>query len=116
MVDRIAQLVVLGTGTSLSPAADLLGYDFVAVAMSGGWAAADITFQTSRDGIQFHDVYDDAPTPVEVALGAGAFSWVQIPSTLFRQFGRFVKIRSGTSGTPVTQFDNRRLYAIGRSD
>lgn len=114
MADRIALPVTIANGTSVSGAVDLLGYDFIAVALPAAWTAADLTFQTSADNVQYRNVYDGAATPAEITVGADADLWVQIPDTIFRQFGRFVRIRSGTSALAVNQGAERTLYVIGR--
>ena len=86
-------------GGSLSGAVDLGGRKLVAIVMPAAWDAADLTFQASPDGVNYFDVYDgSAERTVEVAadyysaLAIG--DWVGI---------RWLKVRSGTSGTPVAQ-------------
>lgn len=96
-------------GGSLSGEVDLNGHQIVAIYMPGTWQAANITFTASNvSGGTFYDVYDSAGNELTVTASASR-TIVDIPELAPL---RFIKVRSGTSGTPVTQGANRNIILI----
>jgi hypothetical protein len=71
--------------------------------MPGGWVSADLTFQTSSDGIMFNDVFDPAGNEITYAVQAGT-GVVGMRLTI-----GFVKIRSGSRDDPVPQPELREF-------
>lgn len=68
--------------------------------MPASWTAAPFTFQSSTDGVTYNDVYDAAGNELDLFLNAPAYNGVRqydIPGSVF------LKVRSGTTGTPVDQ-------------
>lgn len=101
-----AQTVTITNGTSLSGAVDLTTQRLHRIVMSAGWTAANITFQASYDGTNFNDLYD---TSGEVTVTtAAANRSIVVDQSVFYGI-RYLKIRSGTSGTPVNQTADRAL-------
>lgn len=93
---------------SLSGAVDLGGRKLVAIDMPSSWTAASLTFQASVDGVTYDDLYDGA-TERALTVAASRYlafniaDWVSV---------RFLKIRSGTAGTPVNQAAARTLTLV----
>ncbi len=71
-----------------------------------GWTAAVITFQVSHDGVTFRDLYDEDAAEVNCSTFSTA-RVLQLPAQL--EGAAFLKIRSGTTGTPVNQGAARTL-------
>lgn len=114
MINRTKAAVTIAASASLSDAADLLGYDLVAIHFPAAWTAASITFQGSEDGITYGNIYDSAGTEVAYA-GAAADRVVLVNTAHLGQFPRFVKVRSGTAGVPVVQVAAAIITLIGRT-
>jgi hypothetical protein len=75
--------------------------------MPAAWTTAAITLQASdASGGTFRDVYDNAGT--EESITAAASQYISLYPDTFAGV-RFIKIRSGTSATPVTQAAARTL-------
>jgi hypothetical protein len=96
--------VIIANGQSLSGAADLREGYVVEIVMPGAWTAADLTFQVSDDNSTFKDVYDTAG---ELAITtADVNRRIKLsPDDLLGAC--YLKVRSGTSGTPVAQAAER---------
>lgn len=96
----------IANGQSLSGAVDLGGRVVAGIVMPDTWTAAGLTLQASVDGVTYADVYDSGGDEVEIAADAAVF--IALDPSLFAGM-RFLKIRSGTSGTPVNQGGARIL-------
>lgn len=97
----------IASGESLSGEIRLPeGFFLTGVQTPSAWTttASGCTFQVSVDGTTYTDAYDETGT--EITFQAAASRWIRLP-----ELGalRFVKIRSGTSGTPVNQAGARTL-------
>lgn len=100
---------VIAESESLSEMIHLHGLSLFALQMPAAWTAADITFQGSWDGTTFADVYDE--TGAEVTVDAAADRFIVLDPAKFIGLQR-LKIRSGTSGTPVAQDAARTIQLI----
>lgn len=102
--------VTISNGTSLSAGIDLSNYGFVTgIVMPAAWDAANLTFQSSHDNSTWNNVYDDVGTEYTVTAAASR----RINTTLTNFIGiRFLKVRSGTSGTAVNQTADRVLQLV----
>ena len=100
-----------GDATGLSAAVDCGSARLALIIMPAGWTAADLTFKESIDNStgSYVDKYDSAG--VEYAAVVGASRSVTINLSDFIG-ARYLKIRSGTSGTPVTQGGTRTLTLV----
>ena len=117
--DLESMTVTIASGTSLSPAVKLGQKTLVGIALPSAWTAADITFQVSPDG---GTTFGEAETSDGTAANAAAP--FQIHSPAASQFIAFdptrfrgvncIKVRSGTSGTPVAQGADRVLTLLVR--
>lgn len=99
--------VTIANGASLSDVLDLRGRWFVGIEMPSVWTAANITFQGSTDGVTFVDLY--TPTGSERSVTAAASRYIVLSP---QDYGglNYVKLRSGTSATPVNQAAERTIY------
>ena len=103
--------VVILSGQSLSAALNLQGHIFTGVYMPAAWTAASLTFQGSFDGDTYFNVFFDGS---EISTAVAASGYYGLDPVKF--FGlKYLKVRSGTSGTPVNQGADRTLtLALGR--
>lgn len=100
-------------GASQSEAIDLGGHVMVAIAMPAAWTTANLTFAVATDAASsYNPMFDSNGT--EITIVAAANEYLQLSPAVFAGV-RFVKIRSGTNGTPVTQGADRVLTVVGRS-
>jgi hypothetical protein len=98
----------IANAASLSDAVDLGGRKLVAIDMPSSWTAASLTFQASVDGVTYDDLYDGATERTLVVaasryLAQAIGDWVGV---------RFLRIRSGTAGTPVNQGGARTITLV----
>jgi len=101
----------IANGESLSAAAVIGGLSPAALIMPSAWTAANITMQASQDGTNFYNVYESDGNEYTITAAALRFILLQVadmPSV------RWLKFRSGTSGTPVNQGAARTLTLVVR--
>jgi len=96
----------LSAAITLDPAHYAFGIGLPAV-----WTAADLTFQVSHDGATWKNLYDDEGN--EVTVSAAAARMVRLYPEEWAAF-KYLKIRSGTSGSPVAQAADRTLIILTR--
>ena len=101
----------ISSGQSLSASIDLKDQPIVAIQMPASWTAANLTFQGSNDGTTFVDVFNSYGD--EFGVTASANRYIVLSPFEF-QWARYIKIRSGTTGTPVNQGADRTLVIITR--
>lgn len=75
-----------------------IGGRLTSVAVASDWTAAVITFQGSQDGVTWYNIYDSAGNEVSVTIAAGDLASVDNFDGAV-----YMKVRSGTSGSPVNQ-------------
>jgi hypothetical protein len=107
----IYEAITIANGASLSGKIRISDSLLCGIVMSDGWDAADITFQASRDDVTYNDVYDDAGDEKTVTVAADRH--VVLEPSGFAGMS-WIKLRSGTSGTPVAQSAARTLYLVLR--
>lgn len=108
--------VTIASGTSLSGALNLgpMVTGIVAIEMPAAWTAANLTFQVSTDGTTYVNLYNDGGTEATITAAASqTLSMRQDMTAILSKF-RWLKIRSGTSGTPVNQGADRSLAVYAR--
>lgn len=92
--------VTIANNASLS-GATYIGYGrLVGIIIGSDWDAADITLQGSIDGTNFTNLYEPS-SDTEYTIQAGASRFIALPVPI--QSVPWVKLRSGTSGSPVNQ-------------
>lgn len=97
----------IANGASLSGAVDLgAGNRLAAIYMPATWTAGGLTFQVSYDGVTFAELQDDTGATISLAVTASVMRRLVLAEWLAF---RHLKIRSGTSGTPVNQGGDRVL-------
>lgn len=84
----------------------------VGIIMPASWSAASLTFQASNDNSTFTNLYNAAGT--EVTATVSAARWVAIDPADFAGVA-YLKVRSGTSGTPVNQGADRTITLVFRA-
>ena len=106
--------VTIANGASLSNGALLGDHVLVGIQMSAAWTAASLTFQISYDdGATWHNLYDDSGTEVTLSPVSPAGLYLALSPDPFGGIV-LIKVRSGTSGTPVNQAAARSLILITR--
>jgi len=96
-------------GESESDSVDCSAGQLVRITMPTEWTKAPLTFMFSTDGVFYNEMYGldgYAVTIKTVVPGAG----VIIPENIGRAIA-FLKLRSGSEGSPVVQKD-RRAFAV----
>lgn len=101
-------LIDVSEDASVSGVVDTGGLRLVAIVLPNDWTAGDLTFQASVDNERYEDVYTAADAELNVA--AGEDRYVVMPEPYLE--ARYLKIRSGTSGTPVVQAADRLLELV----
>lgn len=101
--------VTIAANASLSGAVQLDEFVPVAIVMPSSWTAANLTFQASEDGTTFLDLYSTSGSELQVTAAANRF--LALDPAQFRG-ARFLKVRSGTSATPVNQTAQRTLKLL----
>ena len=103
--------VSITSGQSLTASVDLKDLPLVAIETPATWTTANLTFQGSNDGTTLKNVHNlDGD---EYTIQAAASRYIVLSPFEF-QWARYIKIRSGTSGTPVNQGADRTLVLITR--
>lgn len=105
----VVTTATIGSGAALSGAVDLGSAILSAIQMPAAWTAAAITFDVSADNATFVTLkYQGA----EVSLTVAASEGHTVDTSTFIGW-RYLKVRSGTAGTPVNQGGARTITLIG---
>lgn len=110
--------VTISDSASLSDSIDLNEHMLVGIEVPSSWTTANITFQVANVGVSgaegtFYDLYDQNGNEVTVTVaGTGSKAFTLVPAN-FAGF-RFLKVRSGTTATPVAQSGDITLRLITR--
>jgi hypothetical protein len=108
MPQLVARLPVnILINTAVSTAVQIYGGLPAVIEMPAAWDAANLTFQTSGDGVNYFNVYDEFGA--EVTVTAAVSRRIRLDPVQWSGI-QYVKVRSGTSGTPVNQTAARVLY------
>ena len=106
----------IANGAALSGAVDLgsviPGNEIVGLVMPIAWTAAAMTFQGSADGTNFYDLYNDAGTELNFTVGASQAIGLRQDARAILGRWRHIKVRSGTTGTPMNQGAERVITLI----
>lgn len=103
--------VTIASGTSLSGVVDTGGATPLAIIMPASWTTANLTFQASANNSTYNNLYKDDGT--EYTVTAAASEYIRLVAADFVGI-RYLKVRSGTSGTPVTQGADRIVTVVTR--
>jgi len=99
--NRNVQTATIANGASLSDAVYLHGEVLVGIRMCATWDAANLTFQVSMDDVTYLNAYSQAGAEHVVTVAA-VDTHIWVDPTDFAGY-RWIKVRSGTAGTPVEQ-------------
>lgn len=102
----------IGVGQSLSGDLALGGLRLAAIQMPAAWTAASLTFQASVDGAVWSNLYDAGG--VELAISAASNRLIVADLAQFAGLP-YLRVRSGTAASPVSQAADRSLNLILRS-
>lgn len=101
----------IANNASLSSAVSL-GYTRVhRIAMPATWTTAALTFQSSYDGNTYNDVYTDSGEYTVSSSVVGASRTIVLDQSIFYGI-KWLKVRSGTSASPVNQAAARTLVLV----
>lgn len=100
---------VIASGQSLSGVIDLEQLNITGFLIPASWTTAKLTFQISPDGTTFGDLLDASGNEIQLIVSAGKFIGVNLSEL---SGARFIKVRSGTSGTPVNQAADRTINIV----
>lgn len=103
----------IASAASLSNAVCLGDGMLCGILMSASWTAASLTFQVSEDGTTWKDLYDEAGSEIALAPTSPAGKRLAVGPDSFAGV-IFLKVRSGTTGSPVAQAAERTLTLIAR--
>ena len=100
----------ISSGSALSDEINLKGKALVGLIMPSAWTTANITFQAGYGSSPtYNDVYDQDGG--EITIIAAASQQIMIDPS-FSLALEDVKVRSGTTGTPVNQGADREVVLI----
>lgn len=102
----------IASGGSLSTPLELEGAAIFGLIMPAEWTAANLTFQACDTfGGTYQNLYDDSGTEVTVTAAAARCIAIDLAALKLAGFN-YIKIRSGTSATPVNQAAARTIKLI----
>jgi hypothetical protein len=100
---------------NLSPEVDIGGYPIVGIVIPSGWTTATLSFQASPDGgVTWGELL--TPSGAAYAIGSvtgGAQMRIAVDPTALRGV-RSIKVRSGTSASPVNQTNTVSVILLSR--
>lgn len=107
--------VTIANGASLSAPVNLGANILCAIQVPASWTAAALTFQASDDsGATWQSIYDSTGTEVTIPQSAAPPGQrVSINSSAFVGVD-YLKVRSGTTASPVNQTALRTLTLVTR--
>lgn len=97
----------IANGASLSGILNVWPNAVNAVIMPATWTAASLTFQGSMDGVNFFDLFNDAGVEYEIPALVSQSIILNVPLPF-----PYIKVRSGTTGTPVNQGAARSISLV----
>lgn len=107
---QVRRTITIANGASLSSEIKITEETITGIVMPSAWTAANITFAAAAsEGGTFVPVYDAAGTELEVTAAASRFIAIS-PDAL--RAARYLKVRSGTSGSAVNQAAERSIVLV----
>ena len=103
--------VTIPNGAAISPAIDLRGAEPLAIQMPAAWTTAGLSFEVSDDGTNFADLFN---TSGEYTVTVAVDRAVALPNPNELSAFKYIKVRSGTTGTPVNQGADRLIKIIAK--
>lgn len=117
MVNRTQKQVTIANSASLSAVFELKSRALRGIYMPADWTSAGISFlgALKEDGT-YQVVKDDGGTEITLTVADDIFVVLSTANTEKLKALTWVKLRSGTSGSPVTQGGDRVLTLIFADD
>ena len=108
-----SRTATIASGAAVSDEAIINDYFVTGIHMPADWTAANLTFQAaSEPGGTFYDVYDSDGTELAVTAAEDrSIGLTSAESAVLSGF-RVIKVRSGTSASPVNQAAARSVVLI----
>jgi len=115
MRNKSTASVTIASGASLSGGVNLGDKILSAIIVSAAWTTAALTFQASDDGgVTWKNMFDSGGNEITIASAAVvAGQRISIDPSDFAGVD-MIKVRSGTSGSAVTQGADRVLTLVSR--
>lgn len=101
----------IAQSASLSSAVDMRACTMARIIMPAAMTGTALTFQHSEDGVTYTNLYDAFGSEVTITSAASR-TIILSPGDWW--ILRFLKVRSGTSGTPTTEAAARTIKVICR--
>ncbi len=98
---------LIASGSSLSAAIPLDRRPVLRLLIPSGWTTASVTLQGSLDGTNYYDLLAEDGNAITLSASAGKFIQISNPDDWAGY--KYLKVRSGTSGSPVTQAADRTI-------
>ena len=105
------RIVTITNGTSLSNAADCSGAILVGIGMPTAWTTANLTFVLIDGEGTARNVYNESGTEVTFTADAGRHIVLTGSAPALGGVSQ-IRVRSGTSATPVNQAADRKLLLV----
>lgn len=102
-------IATIANAASLSGDIDMGTGRLAQIIIPAAWTAADITLQASFDNVTWSNLYDKEAVEYEIKVAAGRAVLVPLADMLSV---RYIRIRSGTSATPVPQGASRTITLV----
>lgn len=99
---------------NLSMPIQLFGNTLIALQFVTGWTPATISFQGSTDGINFAPVYDSTGTEITITVPSYTQYMIVTLDNALGTIGKlkWVRLQSGTNGSPVGQDEGTLICPI----
>jgi len=111
MPNMISTSASIAVGQSTTTAIELNANSILGITTASNVTGSAITFLVSVDGTNYFSLYDDTSTEVALILSASATRAYNLPINTFYPWNH-VKIREGTSASPVNQQTNNIIFNI----
>lgn len=96
------KVVTIAAGESLSGGVELGSAVLMGVIMPVAWDTAHLSFQASNDNVHWFDLYDVYGDEIMVETPAADY-FITVFDPAMTRAVNYLKVRSGTTGTPVNQ-------------
>jgi hypothetical protein len=103
MAIQIINGPIIAAGQSISDGLDCSAGSIIKITMPGNWTTAELTFQTSSDGVMYNDIFEQNGQEVMCTCHPGT-AIIGLPLLV-----GWVKFRSGTRARPVPQVELREF-------
>src|SRR5262245_40482065 len=101
---------VIQAGQSLSAALDVSAGQIMRIIMPPAWDGANLTFQSSPDGVTFYDLRGVNGQELTLAVVPGSVVALSSVTDYLKEW--HIKIRSGSAAAPVVQSAIRNFKTV----